>query len=127
MFQHQCMRGICAALLITLSATAGVAQSSAPLRGDANCDGRVDQADVDKVLAIVFGGLNDCDNSDVNDDGRVSVADTTAVLAILISPPQSPTPSETATTAATATATPPPSVTPTVDMTRSATPSSSPS
>jgi hypothetical protein len=97
MFQHQRMRSVCAALLIALLATASPAQSTA-LRGDANCDGQVDQTDVDAVLAIVFGGPNACDSSDVNGDGRVSVADATAVLALLLAP-QSSTPTESPTSA----------------------------
>jgi hypothetical protein len=85
------VRCLCMVLLVIgLSAVISVAQPSTLLHGDASCDGRVDDADIEAVLAIIFGEPNTCETADVNGDGRVSVADTTAIVALLRLP--SPTP-----------------------------------
>ncbi len=121
-------------LLAPLAAVAG------PLRGDTNCDGRLDETDLATLLAHLFGVPTSCAGVDVNGDGAVSTADIIALMQLL--PPQPPTstptatemiltptasavPTETATaptptgTPPTATETPPDTDTPT----RSATPS----
>jgi Dockerin type I domain len=122
---RQRARCLCVALLLVgFSATAASAQSS--LQGDANCDGLVDGADIDAVLAIVFGGPNTCELADVNGDGRVSMADATAIIGILSPAAESPTPGDTATITPTAnpndTATPTAGLSPTVVVTPSKTP-----
>jgi len=123
MLQQQRMQCVYAVLLIALCATVSLAQPTPALPGDANCDGQVDQEDVDTVLAIVFGQPNDCDGADVNGDGRVSVADATAVLLFLTLPPQSPTPTATPTSpGASETSTPSPTVSPTQTAGKTPTP-----
>lgn len=79
--------------------------SVALLPFDANCDQRVDAADVEAVIAIVLGAPNTCESADANGDGRVSVADATAIV-IALRAASPPTPTETPTDTATATATP---------------------
>lgn len=49
--------------------------------GDANCDGRIDDADVLGVFRAVF--VPDCTAADVNGDGIVNAADVTAMLLLL--------------------------------------------
>lgn len=116
--------------------------------GDANCDGRVDDADVRHVVSIAFGAPDACNRGDVNGDGRVSAADTTGVASILpfqptpssetsptpteppsptatAEPTETPTPIDTPTPVDTATATPTPSITATPTTTGTATPTPS--
>jgi hypothetical protein len=54
--------------LLVLVAATGV--QAGELRGDANCDGHVDQSDVAAVLAALFGSGDSCAGVDVNADGR---------------------------------------------------------
>ncbi len=87
-----------AALLVAASvASAGL------LRGDTNCDGRVDQADVDALFAALFGAESDCAGLDVNGDGGISAGDVVALMEQLQSPTATPT--ETPSTAVTPTVT----------------------
>lgn len=95
--------------------TAPLAAQVRPL-GDANCDGRVDDADVRHVISISFGAPDACNRGDVNGDGGVTAADTTGAASLLPFQPTpssetSPTPTETR--SATATAEPTASLTPT--------------
>src|SRR5512143_332487 len=91
-----CLVGL--ALLLAASAT-----QAGELRGDANCDGRVDSADIEAVLGELFGTPESCAGVDVNDDGRVSAADVISLMQILATAP-TPTP-VTATAVVTASAT----------------------
>jgi len=84
--------------------------AAAQLRGDANCNGTVNAADIDAVVAIVFGGANTCATADVNDDGAITSTDVVGVL-LAFAPPG------TATVTPTITDTPPPTVTPTITQT----------
>ena len=72
---------------------------------DANCDQRVDETDVDAVIAVILGAPNICETTDANGDGRISVADATAILMALRAA-SLPTPTETPTATVTATVTP---------------------
>jgi len=106
------MRGRCGleivwfTLLLLSRATFALAN-----RGDANCDGFVDGADVASLMEAVFSGT-DCAGADVNDDGAVSGADLVALNVELASgddqPTATPESSETATAEATPTVPPPP-------------------
>lgn len=98
---------ICAVIaLLALGRTATLAQV-VPIRGDANCDGRVDASDIDAVIALLFGEAGACPsaeaNADANQDGSVTAADITAVELLLPlagptgTPSVTPTPSETPT------------------------------
>jgi len=93
------------------------ARSAIALPFDANCDLRVDEADVAAAIAIVFGGPNDCETADANSDGRVSVADVAGIIINLRDSPVTPSPIETITR------TPGPPGTPTRTATISRTPS----
>ena len=137
-------RCVAACLLATLClATAGRAgaathggASAALIPFDANCDQRVDQADVQAVVDIILGAPNTCETADANGDGRISVADTTAILMALGAASQ-PTPTETPTGTASApptssatvgspTRTPTRTVKPTITRTPTRTPTSRP-
>ncbi len=75
-----------------------VAQSTTPLRGDANCDGEVNVADVTAVVATIFGdGTGTCPGVDVNGDGAITISDVTAVIIVINAPPPTDTPTSTAT------------------------------
>src|SRR5512139_3736855 len=99
-------RGRVASCLVSLALL--LAASAAPageLRGDANCDGRVDSADIEAVLGDLFGTREPCAGVDVNDDGRVSAADVIALMQILSASPTATPVTATAVVSATATAT----------------------
>ena len=55
-------------------------------RGDMNCDGRIDFADIDPFVAVLSGGTC-CDatnhNCDVNGDGSVDFGDIDPFVALL--------------------------------------------
>lgn len=54
------------------------------LHGDANCDGRIDAADVTAVIALIpFIDSGDCGGADANDDDRVDAADIDATIRLL--------------------------------------------
>ena len=57
------------------------------LLGDTNCDGEVNRADLDTLLAALFGEPVDCAGLDVNGDGNISAADIIALMRVL--PPAS--------------------------------------
>src|SRR5512143_2378685 len=99
-------RGRVASCLVSLALLlAASAAQAGGLRGDANCDGRVDSADVDAVLGDLFGTREFCPGVDVNDDGRVSAADVIALMQILSASPTATPVTATAVITATATAT----------------------
>lgn len=50
------------------------------LKGDVNCDGVVDSADVTEVTGVLAGTKNDSDATDVNNDGVVNVEDLNDML-----------------------------------------------
>jgi hypothetical protein len=87
-----------------------------PAAGDADCNGRIDTADLDAAAAAVFEGTT-CAGADANGDGLFTAADLTTIAALL--PDPAPTP--TSTVAKTATATPQPPGTPTATSTRTQT------
>lgn len=66
-----------AAPLPTVTATA----TPAPQPGDANCDGRVDDADVAEMVWQMFRPY--CDGADVNGDGKMSAADIILLMELL--------------------------------------------
>ncbi len=77
-------RTFCVGLLVLSVALAGSARSG--VQGDVNCDGRVDQADLDLLVSDLFddaggsppaGGA--CAGADANGDGAVTAADLAAV------------------------------------------------
>lgn len=104
-------RAVVSLLGIALLVAASVANAG-PLLGDTNCDGEVDQADFDSLVAGLFGGESECPGLDVNGDGIVSAADVVALLEVL--PPPAPTASPTPSVDA-PTATPTP-VTPSITV-----------
>ena len=56
------------------------------IRGDVNGDGEVNVADVNMLIDIVMGGVDNSDGrSDVNGDGEVTVADINEVINIILS------------------------------------------
>jgi len=61
---------------------------AAPCRGDFNCDGSIDFADIDPFVAVLSGGAC-CDptgaNCDVNADGAVNFGDIDPFVALLSS------------------------------------------
>src|SRR5262245_62331500 len=78
--------GLERALLSLLGATLLIAASVANagiLLGDTNCDGEVNQADFDTLVAGVFGDDNGCAGLDVNGDGVISAADVVALVEVL--------------------------------------------
>lgn len=115
-------RAVVSLLGVALLIAASVANAG-PLLGDTNCDGEVNEADFDALLAGLFGGESECAGLDVNGDGIISAADVVALIEIL--PPPAPTASPTPTLDV-ATATPTP-VTPSVTVVASPTPTHSPS
>jgi hypothetical protein len=82
------------------------------LRGDANCDGRVDPSDLVSLLGSLFNGSL-CPQADVNGDGRLSAADVVAEVAEVSAHAPSPTwtPTGVSTTATPTQTTPTPTVT----------------
>ncbi len=68
---------------LTATATAVATNTPEPIPGDVNGDGVVDQADLDALFAIIFGGSPATPGADVNHDGRVSAADVTALVELL--------------------------------------------
>jgi hypothetical protein len=88
-----------------------------PLAGDANCDGEVNEADIEAVMAVLFGPPSDCPNADVNGDGAYSAADLVGVL-LAFGPPA---PTTTPTPTPTITLSPTPSLTPSITTTPSRT------
>jgi len=56
--------------------------SPPPEPGDANCDGRIDSADLDAVLSRIF--LPGCAGADVDGDGRVGAADVVLVVELIV-------------------------------------------
>src|SRR5512143_3151489 len=99
-------RGRVAGCVVSLALLLAASASPAgELRGDANCDGRVDSADIEAVLGDLFGTGAPCAGVDVNDDGRVSAADVIALMQILSASPTAPPVTATAVVSATATAT----------------------
>ena len=94
------------------------------LLGDTNCDGRVNQADFDALVAVLFGGESDCAGLDVNGDSVISAGDVVALLPLLPAPEATFTPTATPITPtpiSTATATSSPSVTLTPSLTATTT------
>src|SRR5215831_8488547 len=90
------------ALAVLLAAWPSAAQL---VRGDANCDGMVNAADIGALTAAIFAGGSSCITADVNHDGRISAADMVAeiqVLAGLATPTSTPSngPGATATASA---------------------------
>ena len=54
-------------------------------KGDVNGDGEVNIADVNALIDIVLGGVdNSQGRSDVNSDGEVNVADVNEVISIIL-------------------------------------------
>jgi hypothetical protein len=107
-----------AVVLLVFSAEAALGQTPPPPKGDVNCDQRVNAADVDALVDILFGAPDSCGTADVNFDNRVTIADVTAVESAMQPPGPTPTPSQSPTT----TPTPLPSATPTITSTPTITP-----
>jgi hypothetical protein len=99
----QVARRIGGSLLGLLFLVAATGVQAGELRGDANCDGHVDQSDVAAVLAALFGGGDSCAGVDVNADGETSAADVIALMQILA---ESPTPATATATVPTGAASP---------------------
>lgn len=76
-------RALIAALLLSITV---VAAAPAALPGDANCDNRLDSADIAALIANFVGPVT-CPDADVNGDGVVSAADLPALLRLLGGPP----------------------------------------
>ncbi|MDI6764912.1 MAG: dockerin type I domain-containing protein, partial [Thermodesulfobacteriota bacterium] len=68
------------------------------LRGDVNCDGKVNIVDITKLERCLLGLDSDCycnwANADANQDGKVSSADITAVERIILGLPTAPAPTK---------------------------------
>ncbi len=61
--------------------------------GDVNCDGTVNSADLDALVAATYDTTQDvCGNADVNGDGLVGAADIVALVRIVDAPPPTPVP-----------------------------------
>jgi len=87
-------------------------------RGDVNCDGRVDAADIEALTAVLFGTAPDsCGSADVNVDGRISAADAVALVSAVAPPVTTPSRSPAFTRTPTATRTSTRTTTPTVTRT----------
>jgi len=112
----------------------GAAAASAQVSGDADCNLRLDAADIAAEVVAIFNG-SECATADSNADRHLSAADVTAVARALGAAPTptasstvTATPTSTATSTATLTVTATPSLTPTTTQTPTvtATPSTTP-
>lgn len=75
------------ALMMSLTVWAQ-SESASSFTGDANCDGKVDVADITTLASFILGNtpeIFDEANADVNKDNVIDVADITAVANIIIS------------------------------------------
>ena len=77
------LRQVVCLLLGAMLLVAASAASAGVLLGDTNCDGVVNQADFDALLAGIFGVNNGCPGLDVNGDGVISAGDVVALLDLL--------------------------------------------
>src|SRR5262249_54496899 len=119
--RDQVLKTLCMALVLVAASALGAWAQTPSAPGDVNCDQHVDIADIEALIATIFGAPNDCPGVDVNGDGRLSVADVVA-LVILIEQPVTPSETPTQTPTATRTGSRPPTSTATRTPTRTPTP-----
>lgn len=67
------------------TATLGLPTATVPfIRGDANCDGKLDHDDVERLQAMIFARhAPSCVQADANEDGEISAADVPAVVDLM--------------------------------------------
>lgn len=68
---------------LTLKFVKGDVPGPEPVLGDVNCDGEVNIADVNAVIAMIQQQSSDS-NGDVNNDNEVNIADVNAVIDIIL-------------------------------------------
>jgi hypothetical protein len=118
--------GTVALLLGAALLAAAAAPPEQPVVGDVNCDGQVNQADVDALIGDFFGAQSTCANRDVNGDGTVTAADLVRLVEVLVPAAPTVTPSPAATNP-TATTPPPTATSPASGATATSSPSPTPS
>lgn len=54
------------------------------IKGDVNCDGEVNIADINAVIDIILTGVGNTQTADVNTDGEVNIADINVIINIIL-------------------------------------------
>ena len=58
------------------------------IKADVNLDGEVNVMDIDAIIGVILGGIQDQEvikRADVNDDGEVNISDVDQVIAVILS------------------------------------------